>query len=276
MENNVQFLRGVKSKYNSTETPNGIYFSTDTNAILMNGQEFGIYPQNFKFLTDGDKVELKTLCKDVDLKLNPYSVNTDIDFSGGDYLEIDIDLTNCQQGNNIELVSIGADISSWWTFGHTLRFFYSHNKEYQGNNNINMQHYVYDGSSDGMSSEIFSVGDTMTIKISSEGIFVDGKKRTTITASTISDILSLTNLNIGSARTDTAAGNCDATYTKIARYKTISGGTTYMSYMSDEFTTELKEIPVATQTSNGMMSIADKIKLDSISDVIDCGTYDIS
>lgn len=272
MSNLVQFLRGVKKNYDANANPNGIFFATDTSSIFMNGKEYGHFPNEFKFINGGDISKEVVLCKDVNLNLQSYSVNTDIDFSNGDYLQIEIDLSKCSQDHNIELVSIGGDISTWSAFGHTLRFFYSHNKEYAGSNNLTVLHYTQP-SSEGMTSEILSVGDTMTIKINSDGLYVNGTKRSIITKNTISDILGLTNLNIGSARTDDSSGRCDATYTKITKYTTLQSTDLYMSYKSNESTIELNELPVVTQEQNGVMSTADKIKLDSITGDIDCGEY---
>ena len=56
MTNNiVKFYRGPEASYNSVIHANGIYFTTDTNKIIMNGSEYG--GDSNKKVAD---VELKT------------------------------------------------------------------------------------------------------------------------------------------------------------------------------------------------------------------------
>lgn len=270
---NVSFIRGESSSYDKTTMKDAVYFASDSHTILMGNREFGSYPKDFYFTVSGDCVEKKVLCNDVNLNLQPYSVSTDIDFSSNECLQFDIDLSTCSQDHNIELISIGSDISTWSAFEHTLRFFYSHNKEYQGNNNITMIHYGSPKES-GTTSEILSTSDSLSIKISKDGIFINGVKRGTVTKTVISDILSKTHLVIGSARTDDSDGRCDALYKRLSVYKELDGTEVYMSYKKDDMEPELKELPLATSTQNGIMGYEDKQIIDSLSSgIIDLGTF---
>lgn len=271
---NVSFLRGGIAGYDLTTMTDSIYFATDTNTIYVNGKAYGIYPKDLCFLTSGDEVEWKTLCRNVSVNLQPYSLKTDIDFSDGDYLQFDIDLSTCSQHHNIELLSIGADISTWSAFGKTLRFFYSNDKSYTGGNNITIAYYKSPSSDTGqLYTEILSSGSSLNIKLSKQGIYINGTKRSTITPSVMEGLLTLNEVYVGSARTDDSSARCDATYVKFTRGKTINGGETYFAYKTNDFDTELKEIPIATATQNGMMTLEDKAKLDALDGNIDGGEY---
>lgn len=270
---NINFRRG---KYKNCQTDNiqdSVYFALDANTIMMNGKEYGSYPKNFSFPTKGEEVEKTILCKDVNVNLQSYSVNTDVDFANGEYLQLELDLSTCSQSNNIELVSIGADITTWSAFEHTLRFFYSHNKEYVGNNNLTIIHYGSPKESD-TSSEILTVGDTLTIKLSKKGLYINGVKRSTITASVLSDVLALTNVNIGSARSDDGSARSDAVYSKFILGETLDGDKAVLKFMPNQSETSYIDFPTATQTQCGVMSIEDKVTLDTLSEGNnDYGTY---
>ena len=271
---NVSFLRGKIAAYDLTTMADSIYFATDTNTIYVNGKAYGLYPKDLRFLVSGEEVEWNTLCRNVNVNLQPYSLKTDIDFSNGEYLQFEIDLSTCSQHHNIELLSIGSDISTWSAFGKTLRFFYSNDKSYEGNNNITMAYYKSaSGDTGQLYTEILSSGSSLSIKLSKQGVYINGSKRSVVTPSVMEGLLALSEVYVGSSRTDDSSGRCDATYVKISRGKTINGGESYFAYKTNDFDTELKEIPIATATQNGMMSLEDKTKLDALDGNVDGGEY---
>lgn len=271
---NVSFIRGKIASYDLTTMTDSIYFATDTNTIYVNGKAYGIYPKDLRFLVDGDEVEWKTLCRNVNVNLQPYSLKTEIDFSNGEYLQFEIDLSTCSQHHNIELLGIGADISTWGNFGKTLRFFYSNDKSYVGNNNITMSYYKSPSGDEGqLYTEVLSSGKNLTIKLSKQGVFINGTKRGVVTSDVMEGLLALKEVYVGSARTDDTEGRCDATYAKFFRGKTIKGKEAYFAYKANDLDTELKEIPIATQAQCGMFSIEDKKKLDGLDGNIDAGEY---
>lgn len=269
----INFRRGTYKNCQTDNIQDSVYFASDANTIMMNGDEYGSYPKNFSFPLKGEEIEKTVLCKDVSVNLQPYSVNTDIDFANGEFIQLELNLSTCSQSHNIELVSVGADITTWSAFEHTLRFFYSHNKEYVGNNNLTIISYGSPKESD-TSSEILTVGDSLVIKISKDGLFINGVKRTTITAKRISDILSLTNVNIGSARTDDDSGRPDATYSKFFVGELLDGDKALLKFKPNQSEISYIDFPTATQTQCGVMSKEDKATLDSLSEGNnDYGTY---
>lgn len=269
----INFRRG---KYKNCQTDNiqdSVYFALDANTIMMNGKEYGSYPKDFSFPLKGEEIEKTVLSKDVEVNLQPYSVNTDIDFANGEFIQLELDLSTCSQSHNIELVSIGSDITTSSAFEHTLRFYYSHNNEYEGNNNLSV--ISYNSLTDGEAySELLTVDGTMVIKISKEGLFVNETKSTTITSAVLSYLLALPNITIGSARTDDTSTRCDAIYSKIFVGEVSDGDKAVLKFMPNQFETSYIDFPTATQTQCGVMSKEDKAILDSLSEGNnDYGTY---
>lgn len=265
----VSFIRGSKDKYVQSKMKNGIYFATDTNSIIMGNEEYGLYPKYFSFPNKGEIIEKQVLSKNKSLDLQPYSVNTSIDFSNGEYLQFEINLASCSQSHNIELLAIGNNISTISSADNTLRFYYSHNNEFTDGNNLAIYYY-----GDNTIVETLTTSDTLSIKVGQDGLYINGFKRGTITASTLSNFLSLTNIVIGSARTDDKSLLSDATYTKMSIYKVIGDNEPTLSYLSTQNETKLVNLPLATQVQCGMMSKDDKIIVDTLSQGNnDYGTY---
>ena len=236
MNDIVKFLRGVNNKYSPTAMSDGVYFSTDTNTILMGNNEYGSFPKDFKIYSGGDDVDTKVLCNDVNLNLSPYSVNTDIDFANGEYIQIDIDLSNCSQNHLIELVALGNSITS--LLANTLRV----NCFYGGPSSFSLLiQYINQQSESKVTVKAINA-NKMSLKICSDGVFIDGTIISMFTETMLAPFFALTNINIGSTRTDDTSYLSDATYTKIARGITLGGINPYIAYRPSEGTLQFNEI----------------------------------
>jgi hypothetical protein len=236
MNDIVKFLRGVNSKYSPTTMSDGVYFSTDTNTILMGNNEYGSFPKDFKIYSGGDDVDTKIICENVNLNLSPYSVNTDINFANGEYIQIDIDLSNCSQSHLIELVALGNSITS--LSANTLRV----NCMYGGPSTFSLIFQYINQQSESKATVKSINANKMSLKICSDGVFVDGTIISMFTETMLSPFFALTNINIGSTRTDNTSFLSDATYTKIARGITLGGTNPYIAYRPNEETLQFNEI----------------------------------
>lgn len=55
----INFKRGKYKDCQNDNKQDSVYFASDANTIMMNGNEYGSYPKNFSFLSDADKTVLK-------------------------------------------------------------------------------------------------------------------------------------------------------------------------------------------------------------------------
>ena len=144
-----------------------------------------------------------------------FSQTTSIDFSRGDYIEAEIDLSTCGTSVSLQnLISFGDDIAEWNSGKYNLHLYYTHSGK-----SLLMDYLTKGGDKQETTTTLSST--TLKLKLSSEGLSVNGT--TAITASTISGLLSLTSIQVGSQQGD---NHSYATYNDVS----ITGeGTTYVT-----------------------------------------------
>lgn len=257
----ILFYRGDSSKYNHTEMQDSIYFAKDTNAIISNQLEYGTYPQDFAISTSGTEVEYKVFCQNYSPNSQRFAYETEIDFSKGDFIQVEIDLSKSTKTNGINAISIGEDITSWGN--NILWVFYNVSKPWQGGNNILLQYTNPNGDSP-TRYKIFDTKSIFVLKVSLKGVYVNDVKITEFPQSTISPLTSLSKIQIGSNRNDDSDTLSDATYKKVALYKLTDANSIGITYKSNSSVTKYIELPTVSEISNGLLSYQDKIKLDSM------------
>ena len=149
--------------------------------------------------------------------------NMNINFSK-EYLEAEIDLSTCQaltyhenskDGNKDELLfSIGNDIANFGTSGkYNLHFYYT-----PASSKLIVDYTTDAGSSKKeYSRDDIAKNSTLTIKLSEEGLYLNGTLATSnVTAENMSGLLALTTFSIGSRQT--GGTGCNASH---ATYKSL-------------------------------------------------------
>lgn len=134
-----------------------------------------------------------------------FSKTESIDFSSGDYIEAEIDLTNCGTSVSLQnLISFGDDIANWNTGAYNLHLYYTHSSK-----SLVIDYLTAGGTKQETTTTLSST--TLKLKLSSEGLSVNGT--TTVDASTLSGLLTLTSIQVGSAQGD---NHSYATYNDVS------------------------------------------------------------
>lgn len=268
----ISFLRGDHDKYSNTQMSDGIYFAPNTNSILMNGDEFGCYPKDFSFPSSGTEIEVQTLCQDFSPNKQRFEVTaSQVDFDNGEYLNIEIDISNSSRSEGICALAIGGDITGWKE--NILWVFYNQNRTYQGNTNLMVQ------KTNSSAVGYYIAQDTITLQLKKDGLYLktnpnaELRKITTLSSSDLSFIHDLDTIHIGSNRADSDETLSDATYNKISVNKIVDTSNVTMAYKTNKIKKETVELPMASSSQSGMMSYEDKMALDHILTTVDGGTF---
>lgn len=181
-----------------------------------------------------------------------FSKAIDIDFSKGEYIEAEIDLSTCGTSVSLQnLISFGDDIANWNSGAYNLHLYYTHSSK------LLVMDYLTKGGNKQETTTTLSA-TTLKLKLSSEGLSVNGT--TTVDASTLSGLLSLTSIQVGSKQGN---NHSYATYTNVVTTGTLEGQTTKFvvpSYGSNYYicpaTDATKCLTVADSENNTPITIA--------------------
>lgn len=256
---NIKFYRGDSSRYDSSTMQDGIYFAYDSNTVISDGIEYGNYPKDFSIPTSGTEVEYKVFCQNYSPNSQRFSYETEIDFTKGDFIQIEIDLSKSTKTSGINAISIGEDITSWKD--NILWIFYNVSKPWLGGNNLLLQ-YTNPNGDDPIRYKIFDTKSIFVLKVSLNGVYINNVKINEFSQTNISPLTTLSKIQIGSNRNDDNDTLSDARYKKIALYKLTDSSSMGIAYKPNANVTKYLEFPVASETTNGLMSYQDKIKLD--------------
>lgn len=261
--NLIQFIRGKYTSYDKDTMSDSIFFATDTNTIIMNGEEYGSYPKDFGFVSEGSTLEKEVLCENYSPQSTRFYFTTSVDFNNYEYLQAVIDLSVSTNETGITVLSIGEDISGW--NNSTIWFFYKKGGYSSGDNFIiQFGTHTYELTVD--------TKYPITISIKTDGIYINDDKKVGIEYG-ITYLKTLDSFMVGSYRSDSEETLSDAAYNRISVYEQIGSDGLTMSYNSNKNTKKIIELPLATINSNGVMSYKDKQALEAISDGVDGGTY---
>lgn len=259
----INFYRGNASLYSKDDMADGVFFTSDKNMLFMNGEEFGSYPKSFSFVSEGSTIEKEILCENYSPNQKRFYFTTTVDLASYEYLEATIDLSTSTSSEGINVLSIGADISGWNQ--STLWFFFKKDKFSSGDNfMIQFGTHTYNLTIDTSSPTVISVKN--------DGVYINDDKKVGSEYG-ISYLKSLDKWMVGSYRADDEPTLSDATYNRISVYEKIGSDGVTMTYMANKSEKKTIELPLATTTSNGVMSYKDKQILDSFTGDVDGGTY---
>lgn len=262
---NVKFYRGTTSAYTKDDMVDGLFFTSDKNMILMNGDEFGSFPKDFCFVSEGSSIEKETICSDYNPSGQRFSFSVTVDLTNSEYLEVNMDLSVSTNENGITAFSIGNDISGW--NNETLWFFYKKGGYSDGNNfMIQFGSRTYGITVDTSQNTI--------ITIKNDGVYINDDKKVGAEYG-ITYLKTLSAWNVGSYRSDSDGLQVlsDATYNRISVYKQVGADSLTMSYELNKNEKRTIELPLVTTTSNGVMSYKDKQILTQLSSNVDGGIY---
>lgn len=250
---NIKFYRGDSSRYDSSTMRNGIYFACDTNTVISDGIEYGNYPKEFSIPTSGTEVEYKVFCQNYSPNSQRFSYETEIDFAKGDFIQVEIDLSKSTKPNGINVISIGENIAKW---KNNILWLYR-----KDGGELSLRYTNPNGET--LSKDmVFDLYTIFVLKVSLNGVYVNGEKITDFSQSAISPLTSLSKIQIGSNRDDDSDALSDAKYKKISLYKRTDVSSMGLTYKPNANVTRYLEFPVSNETTNGLMSYQDKIKLD--------------
>lgn len=147
---------------------------------------------------------------------NTEKKDIDIDFNN-QYIEAKLDLSSCGTTSTVNenILSIGNAINQWK--GINLHFYYTPSSKKIV---IDMTDNV-GGKTE--NSEVISTSDELTIKLASDGLYINGNKNTKITTSDtkFKALLALTTINIGSVYVDVDQTQAETKVISHATYKAI-------------------------------------------------------
>ncbi len=132
------------------------------------------------------------------------SVN--IDFAKGDYIEAEIDLSNCT-GTNENILSVGTNIGEWYGY-YNIHLFYTASSKHLELNWVQQK-------VNAVKDTITLSSTTLKVKIASNGIYINDELQSKYTSSTLtnwSTLMSQSSVQIGSTQGDTRSY---ATYTSV-------------------------------------------------------------
>lgn len=259
----VNFYRGNTVAYSKDDMTDGLFFTSDKNMILMNGEEFGSYPKSFSFISEGSTIEKEIICENYSPSGKRFYFNANVDLTAYEYLEATIDLSSSTKSDGITVLSIGEDISGW--NNSTLWFFFKKDKYSSGFNFIiQFGTHTYEMTVDTSTPTVIS--------IKNDGVYINDDKKVGAEYG-ITYLNSLDKWMVGSYRSDESETLSDATYDRMSIYEKIGSDGLTMYYMANKSEKKVIELPLATTTSNGVMSYKDKQILDSITGDVDGGTY---
>lgn len=259
----ITFIRGMFSSYDKDDMADAMYFATDRNTVLVNGTEYGSYPKDFSFVSEGTTIEKEIVCENYSPSGKRFAYATTCDLSSYEYLEATIDLSVSTSSNGITVLSIGEDISGW--NNSTLWFFYKKDKFSSGYNFMfQFGTHTYEMTVDTSTKTVISVKN--------DGVYINDDKKVG-TEYGITYLKSLDKWMVGSYRSDETETLSDATYERISVYEKIGSDGMTMTYMANKSEKKTIELPLATTTQNGVMSYKDKQIIDSITGDVDGGTY---
>lgn len=259
----INFYRGNTSAYSKDDMTDGVFFTSDKNMILMNGDEFGSYPKGFSFVSEGSIIEKDIICENYNPSSKRFYFSTSVSLNNYEYLEVQVDLSASTSAEGITLFSIGEDISGW--NNNTLWFFFKKDKYSSGDNFIiQFGKHTYELTVDTSSPTIIS--------IKNDGVYINDDKKVG-TEYGITYLKTLSKWMIGSYRSDETETLSDAIYNRISVYEKIGSDGLTMYYMANKSEKKIIELPLASTTSNGIMSYKDKQTLESLTGDVDGGTY---
>ena len=168
-----------------------------------------------------------------------------------------IDLSSCGTSVSLQdILSIGTNIGSWGSSGqYNLHMYYTPSSKY-----LEVD-YVNSGTRNQSTYTLTST--TLEVELSSEGLSINGTTDKTITASTMSSLLSLSSFSLGSQE---GSNRSYATYTEVSRvtgsttsFVTPTTGNTYYICLASDTT---KCLGVKSQTINAAINVSTLTKSD--------------
>ena len=189
-----------------------------------------------------------------------FSKTQTIDFNTQS-IEAEIDLSNCGTTYNLQnILSIGNDIAEWSTKGkYNLHMYYTASSK-----QLEIDYLPNGGGRE--QTLVTLTSTTLNLKLSAEGLSVNGVIQ--VEASSISPLLALTSVSIGSQQGDNRSyatyksvnvvtGSSTGTETETTKFVTPIAGNDYYICLASDAT---KGLGVASQTINARLNVSTLVK----------------
>ena len=189
-----------------------------------------------------------------------FSQTTTINFKTQS-IEAEIDLSNCGTTYSLQnILSIGNDIAAWTTEGkYNLHMYYTASSK-----QLEIDYLPNGGGRE--QTLVTLTSTTLNLKLSAEGLSVNGVIQ--VEASSISPLLALTSVSIGSQQGDNRSyatyksvnvvtGSSTGTETETTKFVTPIAGNDYYICLASDAT---KGLGVASQTINARLNVSTLVK----------------
>ena len=189
-----------------------------------------------------------------------FSQTTTINFKTQS-IEAEIDLSNCGTTYSLQnILSIGNDIAAWTTEGkYNLHMYYTASSK-----ELEIDYLPNGGGRE--QTLVTLTSTTLNLKLSAEGLSVNGVIQ--VEASSISPLLALTSVSIGSQQGDNRSyatyksvnvvtGSSTGTETETTKFVTPIAGNDYYICLASDAT---KGLGVASQTINARLNVSTLVK----------------
>ncbi|MDY5926034.1 sugar-binding domain-containing protein, partial [Hallella sp.] len=193
-------------------------------------------------------------------KGSSFSKTQTIDFNTQS-IEAEIDLSNCGTTYSLQnILSIGNDIAEWSTKGkYNLHMYYTASSK-----QLEIDYLPNGGGRE--QTLVTLTSTTLNLKLSAEGLSVNGVIQ--VEASSISPLLALTSVSIGSQQGDNRSyatyksvnvvtGSSTGTETETTKFVTPIAGNDYYICLASDAT---KGLGVASQTINARLNVSTLVK----------------
>lgn len=179
---------------------------------------------------------------------NPNRFTSDllpVDFSKGDYVSAKLNVADCQQALE-NILSIGDNIKDW-SGGTKLHIYYTPKSllpfsDNHGNSYSKRLRIAWLSPSSSTTADVDFDGDLLTLKLSADGLSVNGTIVDGLTGTVLKDLLALKSLYLGSQEgngtynsngTYVSDGRSDATYEEVTVVKTTDVRTVQLDSPAD-------------------------------------------